>query len=166
MGQKYLKYLLSILVPVKPYRTPPSSNIQSSSTQNYCGVVSFFFFCIYFFTICFFSIENFVILRVKYFIHYRCIYRNVIPQNSKSLLRLVVAKSTFAVWFHAILYALPQIKSVEFMDADSNVYGPFTKMSSTYDVVNFKTINFNVGDEPPFDAVNMLCYTEKMIFHI
>ena len=42
------------------------------------------------------------------------------------------------------------------MDAESNVYGPFPKMSSTYDVVNFKTINFKVGDEPPFDAVSRL----------
>ena len=30
-----------------------------------------------------------------------CIYKNVIPQNLNSLLRLVVAKWTFAVWFHA-----------------------------------------------------------------
>ncbi len=47
-----------------------------------------------------------------------------------------------------------QIKSVEFTDADGTTYGPFTKMSSTYDVVNFKTINFNVGEEPPFDDVS------------
>ena len=48
-----------------------------------------------------------------------------------------------------------QIKSVEFTDADGTTYGPFTKMSSTYDVVNFKTINFNVGEEPPFDDVSI-----------
>ena len=42
----------------------------------------------------------------------------------------------------------------EFTDADGTTYGPFTKMSSTYDVVNFKTINFNVGEEPPFDDVS------------
>ena len=47
------------------------------------------------------SIKKFVILRVKYVIPYYCIYRNVIPQNLNSLLRLVVAKWTFAVWFHA-----------------------------------------------------------------
>ena len=46
-----------------------------------------------------------------------------------------------------------QIKSVEFSDVDGNIYGPFSKMSSSFDVVNFKTINFNVGEEPPFDAV-------------
>ena len=34
-------------------------------------------------------------------IPYNCFYRNVIPQNLNSLLRLVVAKWTFAVWFHA-----------------------------------------------------------------
>jgi len=45
-----------------------------------------------------------------------------------------------------------QIKSVEFKDDEGKVYGPFTKMSSTYDVVNFKTINYEIGKEPPFDA--------------
>ena len=89
------------IFPVKPYRTHPSSNIQSSATQKCCGVVFFFFFCIFFFTISFFSIEKFVILRVKNFIPFYCICRDVITQNLNSLLRLVVAKWTFAVWFHA-----------------------------------------------------------------
>ena len=44
------------------------------------------------------------ILRVNYFIPYYCIYRNVMPQNLNSLLGLVVAKWTFAVWFHATLF--------------------------------------------------------------
>ena len=34
---------------VKPYRTPPPSNLQSSATQESCGVVFIFFFCIIFF---------------------------------------------------------------------------------------------------------------------
>ena len=88
--------------PVKPYRTPPASNIQSSATQKCCRMAFFFFFCIIFFTIRFFSIEKFVILRVKHFIYYYCIYRIVIPQNLNLLLRLVVAKWTFAVWFYAL----------------------------------------------------------------
>ena len=47
-----------ILFPVKPYRTPPSSNIQFSATQKCCGVVYFFFFCIFYFTIRFFQLKN------------------------------------------------------------------------------------------------------------
>ena len=47
-------------IPVKPYRTPPSSNIQSSATQKCCGVVFFFCFSVL-------SVEKFVILRVKYY---------------------------------------------------------------------------------------------------
>lgn len=47
-----------------------------------------------------------------------------------------------------------QIKSVTFQDAELNVYGPFTTMSSFYDSVNLKTINFNVGEIPPFDEVS------------
>ena len=42
--------------PVKPYRTPPFSNMQSSATQKCCGLV---FFSVYFFlTIRFFSLKN------------------------------------------------------------------------------------------------------------
>ena len=51
--------------PVKPYRTPPSSNIQYSATQKFCGVFFFFFFCIFFYSTFFFSIEKIVILGVK-----------------------------------------------------------------------------------------------------
>ena len=44
-----------------------------------------------------------------------------------------------------------QIKSVTFQDTELKLYGPYTSMSSFYDSVNLKTINFNVGEEPPFD---------------
>ena len=44
-----------------------------------------------------------------------------------------------------------KIKSVMFQDADMKTYGPYTTMSSFYDSVNLKTINYNVGEEPPFD---------------
>ena len=54
------------------------------------------------------------ILRVKYFIPYYCIYRNMIPQNLNSLLRLVVAKWTYAVWFHAFLKYLHKNMAVFF----------------------------------------------------
>ena len=60
-------------------------------------MVSFFFFCIFFLQYVFLSIEKFVILCVKYFIPYYCIYRNEISQNLNSLLRLLVANVTFAV---------------------------------------------------------------------
>ena len=33
------------------------------------------------------------------------------------------------------------------------MYGPFTKMSSVHDVINLKTINFPIGEKPPFDEV-------------
>jgi hypothetical protein len=46
------------------------------------------------------------------------------------------------------------IKSVQFTDSRGNVYGPFTKMSSTFDLVNLKTINF-VGQAPPFGDVSI-----------
>ena len=48
------------------------------------------------------------------------------------------------------------IKSVQFTDSRGNVYGPFTKMSSTFDLVNLKTINF-VGQAPPFGDVSIQC---------
>ena len=45
------------------------------------------------------------------------------------------------------------IKSVRFEDSDGNQYGPFTKMSSSLDPFNIKTINY-VGEEPPFGNVS------------
>ena len=73
-------------IPVKPYRTPPSSNTQSSATQKCCGVVYFVFFCIIIFTVRFFFNWKFIILCVKCFILYYYIYRNVIPQYLNSLI--------------------------------------------------------------------------------
>ena len=48
------------------------------------------------------------------------------------------------------------IKSVVFRDEEGNTFGPFTKMSSTMDDVNLKTINFPIGLRPPFDEVSEL----------
>jgi len=48
------------------------------------------------------------------------------------------------------------IKSVVFRDEEGNSFGPFTKMSSTMDDVNLKTINFPIGLRPPFDEVSHL----------
>ena len=45
------------------------------------------------------------------------------------------------------------IKSVTFTDHKGSTYGPFTKMSSMFDDINLKTINFPVGMRPPFDTV-------------
>ena len=88
---------------VKPYRTPPSATYNLQQHRNVVGWFYFPLLCIFFFvTIClFFQLKKFVILRVKYLIPNYCIYRNVVPQNLNSLLRQVVAKWTFAVWFHA-----------------------------------------------------------------
>ena len=47
------------------------------------------------------------------------------------------------------------IKSVEFQDSSGTVYGPYTKMSSAFDPVNIKTINY-VGKNPPFGNVSIL----------
>merc|ERR1711892_1447782 len=47
------------------------------------------------------------------------------------------------------------IKSVKFQDSDGTVYGPFTKMSSAFDPVNIKTINY-VGKKPPFGNSHQL----------
>ena len=45
------------------------------------------------------------------------------------------------------------IKSVSFTDSKGFLYGPYTSMSSLYDIINLKTINFPVGQAPPFDDV-------------
>merc|ERR1711892_1046107 len=47
------------------------------------------------------------------------------------------------------------IKSVTFTDSDGTVYGPSTKMSSAFDPVNIKTINY-VGEKPPFVNLNQV----------
>eukprot|EP00090_Calanus_glacialis_P046038 TRINITY_DN8846_c0_g1_i15.p1 TRINITY_DN8846_c0_g1~~TRINITY_DN8846_c0_g1_i15.p1 ORF type:complete len:761 (-),score=183.82 TRINITY_DN8846_c0_g1_i15:95-2296(-) len=44
-----------------------------------------------------------------------------------------------------------QIKSVKFTDEEGSVFGPYTKMSSIRDGINFKTINFPLGEKTPFD---------------
>ena len=47
------------------------------------------------------------------------------------------------------------IKSVRFKDAKGTKYGPYTSMSSLYDIINLKTVNFPVGEAPPFDNVSI-----------
>ena len=46
------------------------------------------------------------------------------------------------------------IKEISFTDSVGKRYGPFDRMSSSFDLVNFKTINFPSGREPPFNAVS------------
>jgi hypothetical protein len=46
-----------------------------------------------------------------------------------------------------------RIKSITFADSKGVEYGPYTRMSSTFDLVNFKTINFPREQAPPFHAV-------------
>ena len=70
--------------------------------------ISFSFSVQFFFIILFFSIEKFIILRVEYVIPYYCIYKNVIPQNMNSLLRLVVAEWTFSVWFNGFQFFISE----------------------------------------------------------
>lgn len=47
-----------------------------------------------------------------------------------------------------------QIKAITFTDANKQSYGPFVRMSSSFDLINFKTINFPRGQAPPFNAVS------------
>ena len=50
------------------------------------------------------------------------------------------------------------IKSIRFTDSKGKTYGPFHRMSSDFDLVNFKTINFPAGQSPPFSAVSFFCF--------
>ena len=47
-----------------------------------------------------------------------------------------------------------RIRSVSFTDSKGTKYGPYTRMSSTFDLVNLKTINFPRERGPPFNAVS------------
>jgi hypothetical protein len=51
-----------------------------------------------------------------------------------------------------------RIKAIRFLDAETGkAFGPYTKMSSDYDIINYKTINFGgPGDQPPFEEVGFL----------
>lgn len=46
------------------------------------------------------------------------------------------------------------IKSISFVDSLGKSYGPFNRMSSSFDLVNFKTINYPPGQAPPFNSVS------------
>ena len=54
------------------------------------------------------------------------------------------------------------IKSVTFTDSKGFLYGPYTSMSSLYDIINLKTINFPIGEEPPFDDVSFFYKINKL----
>ncbi len=47
------------------------------------------------------------------------------------------------------------IKEVTFTDHRGQKFGPYTSMSSAYDVINLKVVNYPVGSEPPFDLVRL-----------
>merc|ERR1719273_1429824 len=51
------------------------------------------------------------------------------------------------------------IKSIRFTDSQGKTYGPFHRMSSDFDLINFKTINFPAGQSPPFSAPNQIGMT-------
>ena len=48
------------------------------------------------------------------------------------------------------------VRAVTFTDANGFLYGPYTSMSSLYDIINLKTVNFPIEDAPPFDSVSIL----------
>ncbi len=56
------------------------------------------------------------------------------------------------------------IKSISFVDALGKVYGPFARTSSSFDLVNFKTINFPSGQAPPFNAVRIFHQNQQNAF--
>ena len=43
------------------------------------------------------------------------------------------------------------IKEVSFTDNSGQKYGPFTRLTSTYDTYNFKTLNYGFMRESPFN---------------
>ena len=46
------------------------------------------------------------------------------------------------------------IRAITFKNSKGEEFGPFSRMSSKFDVINFKTINFPNGQAPPFNAVS------------
>ena len=47
------------------------------------------------------------------------------------------------------------IQSIQFSDSEGKVYGPYSSMSSDFNVINLKTINFPQDTTaPPFDDVS------------
>ena len=46
------------------------------------------------------------------------------------------------------------IRSISFQDSQGQKFGPFSRMSSDFDLVNLKTINFPAGKSPPFNEVS------------
>ena len=90
---------------VKPYRTHPSSNIQSSVTQKCCGVELMIYFVNKFFIKnkifslrkCWFKPKEFMkIQNIS-----RFYLQNFRPHNLKWVAEIAVAEWTFAVRFHA-----------------------------------------------------------------
>ena len=58
-----------------------------------------------------------------------------------------------------------RIKAVRFLDETGKTFGPYTKMSSDYDIINYKTINFGPGDQPPFEEVHAFqCFGSRSAF--
>ena len=46
------------------------------------------------------------------------------------------------------------IESVQFEAEDGEIFGPYLKMSSVHNLVNMKTVNWERGEDPPFDKVS------------
>ena len=57
------------------------------------------------------------------------------------------------------------VRSVSFVDARGSAYGPYTKMSSTFDPVNLKTINY-VGRAPPFGDVSIYIDRPSLFYSV
>ena len=46
------------------------------------------------------------------------------------------------------------IQSVEFESEAGEMFGPYDKMSSVYNLVSMKTVSWDIGEGPPFDEVS------------
>jgi hypothetical protein len=52
-------------------------------------------------------------------------------------------------------FKIIESRSISFVDGLGKNYGPFLRTSSSFDLVNLKTINFPSGQAPPFNAVSI-----------
>ena len=46
------------------------------------------------------------------------------------------------------------IKSISFTNTEGNVFGPYTRVATSYDNVNMKTMNYGLNGTPPFAVTN------------
>ena len=98
-------YNLSNVLRLSPRKTIQNTPFQQhtifSNKEMLWGGFFCYSFSVYFFYITFFfQLKDSFLFFCQFWYFFLYIYRNMIPQNLNSLLKLVVAKRTFTVWFH------------------------------------------------------------------